>query len=786
MVKPRKSLIFIFFSLITLIGTPPLFTLQEDVKTQQEYIEVINKEVIIRAFKKGQLTKGLKEFDFSLYENGEKRKITSFEEVHRKIGLSESQDMTTKKSGIRRFFLIYFWISEPLPAFTEALDHFFNHIYQDNDYVLLAVKNQVFSITKREEIPKVSNDFKSKVAEIAIQTKKDKDIFLKNLDELFTDFERNFRDNERAGKSQDQLIRFLQSRYRAVWDEYKTKFVNFDVTKLKTIADSLKRVEFEKWGLVFFQPNVFPKFKPDSIFIVKRSSLKDKIRLDQVFQSFSREMSTPTGFYSSIKEIQKHFIDANATFHLIFLSLKSRQQFESRFLRLDTVYSDWEEVFKTITQATGGKVIHKPNLKESLSQAINKEDIHYRLTFAPQISGDKTSNIEVKAKDHSLKLVYNEIIIITKANEINIKDFNYTFPKLEFTLNNYQQLFDGNQLYGDLEIKVTAIDAEGEMKTFKRVLKPEESKFTASMKINFPHGGKYSLILEAFDNQTGKSAVYSQKIQVPKIIFELDPSEPVLITQSHRKTIKGDKTHQLNDILRKSAIYCKKLKKATFYFTCKENIVDTYFIKERKVKEETHLHDYQIILREDGKMEEQRSNTGKTIATKTNIIKPLIITSFFSNYPFLLPVSLLSEENQDKYSYQLLAREKMDNRNTFKIVITPKQKGSESINHGVAWIDPKDGSVIKIELNPRSIRGIEKMEKKARQKGYRLKITDHHWFGVKRQGIRFPSKTSIHEIYLTKQNPSTKNVEESKTVFNYKDYRFFYVNVDVVQADKKK
>jgi len=106
------------------------------------------------------------------------------------------------------------------------------------------------------------------------------------------------------------------------------------------------------------------------------------------------------------------------------------------------------------------------------------------------------------------------------------------------------------------------------------------------------------------------------------------------------------------------------------------------------------------------------------------------------------------------------------------------------VNHGVVWLDVGDGSVVKIELNPRSLRGIDRLRSRAGRKGTRLKLTDVHWYDVIKKGIRFPSRTEISRLFLAKQAEDREptRTEHALTVFSYKNYRFFNVNVAVVES----
>ena len=91
-----------YFSLLTTIiccaglllpvqTTPPPQKDPDEPKQSQksetrEYVEVVNVSLVVRALKKGQPVAGLQQKDFTLYENGKPRTLTSFQEIRRKVG----------------------------------------------------------------------------------------------------------------------------------------------------------------------------------------------------------------------------------------------------------------------------------------------------------------------------------------------------------------------------------------------------------------------------------------------------------------------------------------------------------------------------------------------------------------------------------------------------------------------------------------------------------------------------------------------------------------------------
>lgn len=795
-----RTLIFIMLTALlpVLPGNLPASPQEEKGirEIQEEYVEVTNAEVIVRAMKKDRLIGGLQKTDFTLYENGKKQEITSFQEVKRKIRDESAKTAEAVAPG-GRIFLFYFWVSEPDPQLKEALDFFFKQIFREGDYALLVAGNQAFKITRLDQVSQALPEVKNKLDEVSGNARMDRAAFIDKMENLLRDLEEQLaRMNAATGRS---VLEQFAAKYKRLLDEYKTRRLNLNIDKLKAIAESLKALEFEKWGLVFFQPDLVPQLDIDTFIQEKQDALADYSELRKTFAAISRDMDKPAGSLAILEEIRRAFLDANATFHLLLANMAPSGQLNSRFLKLDYVYSDWQEIFRNISRSTGGEVIEDNKLDKSLAHAAAKEDIYYRLTYEPAKGGQRTRDIEIKTSLKRIHLVYNREMILREPTNIAIDNFSFTpapaNATLEFTLKNYRQLYDGYQMYGNIRVKISAVDEQGEITSFERVFEPEDAAIVPSLKLNFPHGGKYTLIVEALDRQTGKSALFSRKIETALDNRGEGEGAPVLIIPDHEKAGIAAKKNQLDALLEKTADYCEKLKQVTFYFTCREEISDIYFINGKEIKNDFYRHEYQIIMDEKGRMSEERkqiSGDGPPVAGKTGKKKTagnpddvLVLTNFFSNYPFLMPATLMDHENQKKYDYQVLAKEKIGEVETFKINVEPRNPADLAdptrgiINHGVVWVDAQDGSIVKIELDPRSLRGIDVLREAARRKGGLLKVTDIHWYEARSDNnIRFPTRTEISEIKLAAQ----EELENSRTVFTYQDYRFFKVNVNVIDT----
>jgi hypothetical protein len=364
-------------------------------------------------------------------------------------------------------------------------------------------------------------------------------------------------------------------------------------------------------------------------------------------------------------------------------------------------------------------------------------------------------------------------------------------------VNNYHQFFDGNRLYGDIEIKITSVDSKDNRRTFEKILDPTKEEMAISMNLDFPSGGDYTLIIEANDRQTGQTATVNKKITVPQNKYQL---EPVLVTEASEEMNDMVDQDLLDSLLKKSARYCQKLKKATFHFTCTEEVTDSHWLGGDILRDNHYFYNYQIIREEDGKLDEDRKlkpgsmepieKRRKELGIAGN--RQILLVNFFSSYPFLKPVTMLAEENQSKYRYRLLRSKAIAGKTLYKVSVEPKQEGimEKDANYGIVWIDEEDGSVYKIRLDPNSLNGLETLKKVARQKRNRLKVLDVHWYEVKRKGIRFPNRTEINCSFLDWEQANRVSdrshvdpLEKVGTVYEYKKHQFFNVNIDVVESD---
>jgi hypothetical protein len=251
---------------------------------------------------------------------------------------------------------------------------------------------------------------------------------------------------------------------------------------------------------------------------------------------------------------------------------------------------------------------------------------------------------------------------------------------------------------------------------------------------------------------------------------------------------------KLKDILKKTAEYCEKLKKMALYFVCHENIEEKiYFykkteiyvskdfasstpipktnLKQKRLKRSTYVYDYQMVKKGD-KQEEKRILLKENKKEKHVENTKLKIQGYKAKFLVYGPVGFLSYYWQNHFIYEIIGHDEISGIKTIIISASPMQPREENYYFGKIWVDENDFSILKIEWDAKSIEGYEKKVSLGVTKNLSWEV----FFEVEKNGVRFPSRQIIKDIYLTeagKQHP------KYLTTFVYDNYKFFTVETEV-------
>ncbi|MGD2086436.1 MAG: hypothetical protein PVH61_09665 [Candidatus Aminicenantes bacterium] len=318
----------------------------------REYVEVVNISLVVRALKKGQPVAGLQQKDFTLYENGKPRTLTSFQEIRRKVGQHTGDESTmieekTTPAPVtkNRLFFFYFHISEPDTKIPKTLDYFFRQVYRKGDYALLMIGNRLFRISDRSRVKPVLASFNTLLTQLTEKKRRAKQKLVDHLERLVREF------IEEIHKDRALLMPNLNmfvSRFKMVQQEYQHRNISLAEENLKTIVASLKKIDIEKWGFVFYQQERHPFLRASGIRARKVSrELMFEIQRhleEQIGPKISSQQSVQT-----LKSFQQAFIEANVTLHLLLSNPISMGKQGTSYLKHTVAHTDWQQAFRGIS-----------------------------------------------------------------------------------------------------------------------------------------------------------------------------------------------------------------------------------------------------------------------------------------------------------------------------------------------------------------------------------------------------------------------------------------------------
>lgn len=243
---------------------------------------------------------------------------------------------------------------------------------------------------------------------------------------------------------------------------------------------------------------------------------------------------------------------------------------------------------------------------------------------------------------------------------------------------------------------------------------------------------------------------------------------------------------ELAVILDKCAGYCDGLRQAALDFVCREVVREDIFnsvpFKGRNryriyaPNERLDLtYDYQMIQRA-GLYAEKRTlveDSGRAVSIPD---APLKTKRLYSLRSFFGPLGLVGRDAQPSYEYRLIKKERILGYEAVLIEFRPKPNPMENSDIGRLWVDPIDGSVLRIEFNGEGLAGYRIAADAAERRGLRADLRAVHDYGIVKNGLRFPSRTMVEESYTGSMVPK---FTRSRLSVGYSDYRFFTVEFEV-------
>jgi hypothetical protein len=287
------------------------------------------------------------------------------------------------------------------------------------------------------------------------------------------------------------------------------------------------------------------------------------------------------------------------------------------------------------------------------------------------------------------------------------------------------------------------------------------------------------------------------------VMVLLSTTRPLFLPASQEEPKPGPDDPILNSALETAASYCQKLQDFIYYFTCREEVVETipsvvrtqlspridgellspYALTEGSApsitdstQKNTYLYDYQLI-RKKGIDQESRTLLEKNGQKKVEKYARLEAMKFYYRNMAFGPIDLFGNNGRLRHRYRIIDTVLADGQKVLVIEAAPKDDSLDYNPSGKVWLRQTDGAILRIEWDKRSLLGFGDVQAQAEEYGLVPLFTLVTEYDIEKNGIRFPSKVSFEEAYMRKKTKKTQVV--SRVTIKYKDYKFFIVDVDV-------
>jgi hypothetical protein len=230
---------------------------------------------------------------------------------------------------------------------------------------------------------------------------------------------------------------------------------------------------------------------------------------------------------------------------------------------------------------------------------------------------------------------------------------------------------------------------------------------------------------------------------------------------------------RLAAVLKRSAEYCHRLSGAALDFVCLEEVKE--FTARFTPTTKIYLYDYQFVKKSQETKEKRNlvALDGKKVEARESDLQA--VTFHYENVLFG-PVGLLSESWQAYHEYKFVGEEGSGPEKTLVIDAKPGPVPLQAHCFGRLWVREKDGAVLKIVWDQKSLGNYRDVDEWARSHGAEARITAFCEYKIEKNGLRFPSRNYSEQAYLY---PDKGKIVTAEISVAYKDYKFFTVETEV-------
>jgi hypothetical protein len=389
-------------------------------ETLQEISTVINIEVPVRVFSKGDFVQGLKLKDFELWEDGVSQKIEAVYQIKKDIVMAKDEPKKKFRPDTGRTFFLLFETSEYLPKIGNAIKTFVNNILQPNDSLIISTALKTYRLKDKGLEHKTKDEI---IKEMRSIIRKDSYIgnaeYRSSLKEV-TEIAQALSNEMKPGQSD------VENRQITQMESGTPQFEEMEIESMITMytaylqkLDTLRRVEEarfydfakflkgrdgQKYVFLFYQREFVPQIDW-KIYTLMLSEFQDVEGTDisymtsDLFDVYKRDVTI------DVENIKKAFADSSALVNFLFITKTPDHIPGVTFAEQS---NDIFAPFLEMAKATGGHAESSANPNSLFQNAVKAAENYYLLYYTPKNyrADGEFKKIKVKIKGKSYRVLH--------------------------------------------------------------------------------------------------------------------------------------------------------------------------------------------------------------------------------------------------------------------------------------------------------------------------------------------------------------------------------------------
>jgi len=372
---------------------------------------VVNIEVPVRVFDKGQFVDDLTIDDFEVFENGKLQKITACYVIKKTHIERKEEKEALLVPDVSRNFVLLFDIWEFFPKVEKAIDLFFENVVLEGDSLMVLTPVKAYNLKDiswdYQEKEQIAEQLKKIVRKDTIMGNAEYRNTLKELKNITADLNAVAGIKSLSGSRNSlptdsgNALDYILQKYRSIINRLN-HLRDVDEQELTHFAELLKDRSGQKIAFFFSQREMVAQPMPKIIASLE-SRFQDKHHILMMFHDLFSTYRE--GVSINTNKIKKAFSDSSILIHFLYIT-KPVEQEEGILFKEQS--EDIFKAFSEIARSTGGLTESSANAEASFQRAVTASESYYLLYYKPSDykRDGKFKNIKVKVKTGSYKITH--------------------------------------------------------------------------------------------------------------------------------------------------------------------------------------------------------------------------------------------------------------------------------------------------------------------------------------------------------------------------------------------